>query len=325
MAETVKKKKISKRTRRKYVFIVLMIAWPLANFAVFYVWVNFNSILMAFQRTDNNFNTVWVGLDNFKEVLRQWAWDGNLVRYLKTGLYLFAVSFIIGFPLNILFAYLFFMKIRGVWFMRFCILIPAMISGLASIMLFSKFADHALPQIFNLFLTKKTFSFLTDDRFNLHFILIFSLLLGFSYNIVLYNNAMNAIENSVIEAARSDGASNLQILLKIVVPNIYPTMSTFLILGFAGIFSADPGSLFGFYQYGAPENVMTLGYYLFNKTMSNTRDYSYAATMGIIFTLINLPIVMTVKFIVDGLDPLRDAVDGDADKRAKRFKKGASL
>lgn len=312
--------KISRRTRRKYAFIIAMIAWPLANFAVFYIWINFNSILMAFQRTNADFTATWAGLDNFKEIIRQWIREKTLVKYLGNTMYLFFASFVIGFPLNILFAYLFFMRMRGTWFLRFCILLPAMISGLVTVMLFSKFADRALPQLFNLFLKKKTFSILTDDRFNLHFLLVFGMLTGFSFNVILYTNAMNAINDSVIEAARADGATNLRILFQVIVPNIYTTMSTMLVLGFTGIFGSDPGSLFGFYQYSAPENVQTLGYYLFSRTMWATRDYSYAAAMGILFTLLNFPIAMFVKFIMEKLDPMRDEQDIKPGK-ARRLKR----
>ena len=67
---TTKKPVDSKKSieRRKNIFIILMLLYPMLNFVVFYVLVNFNTILLAFQKTDVNFNNVWVGFDNFVKV-----------------------------------------------------------------------------------------------------------------------------------------------------------------------------------------------------------------------------------------------------------------
>ena len=60
------------------IFIFLMLLYPLANFLVFYVVVNFNSVLMAFQSTDEDFNAVFSGFANFRRVFETLGANGYL-------------------------------------------------------------------------------------------------------------------------------------------------------------------------------------------------------------------------------------------------------
>ena len=55
------------------------------------------------------------------------------------------------------------------------------------------------------------------------------LIIGFgvaAFNIILLRGAFNGISNELFEAAKIDGANNLQIFLKIALPSIKPTMVT---------------------------------------------------------------------------------------------------
>jgi ABC-type sugar transport system permease subunit len=309
MTETKpKEKRIFKASAKQTVFIALMLAYPLANTLIFYFGVNINSILMAFQRTDANFDSAWVGIDNFKRVIDMVKAEGALFKYAGNSLFFFLMTFIIGFPLNMLFAYMFYLKMRGTPFFRFCILLPAMISGLVTAMLYSKFAENALPMLFDRWFGIETVSILLDDRFNKWFMLIYMLFTGFSYNVIIYTNAANAINDSILESARIDGATNLQILYRMVMPCIYPTITTFIVVGVAAIFSNQAGA-FLFYEYSGPDNITTTGYYMFLMSKKTTMlDYSFAAALGLICTLITFPLTMLVRGILEKFDPMRDAV-----------------
>lgn len=304
---------INKKTiRRKFftgrnLFIFLMLLYPLANFLVFYVAVNFNSVLMAFQRTDTDFNSVFVGFDNFSRVFQTLGSNGNLLHYAGNSVFFFATTLVIGFPLNMLFSYMFYMRMPGTAVFRFCLLLPAMISGLVTAMLYSKFATYALPLLFRKWFDIDTVSLLIDERYNRWFLVIYSLFVGFSSNVIIYTNAMNQVDDSSVEAARVDGASNVRILWSVVMPVIYPTIVTFMVTGVAAIFSGD-ASAYLFYEYSGPENIKTIGYYIFLLTKDSVSlDYSFAAAIGLVFTLVTFPLTMLVKFIFDRLDPMREA------------------
>ena len=306
-AKTIVKPNKGKFLNGRNAFIFLMLLYPLANFLVFYVLVNFNSVLMAFQRTDSEFNAVFAGTDNFRRVFETLGSNGYLLQYAGNSFFFFAITLLIGFPLNMLFAYMFFMRMRGSAFFRFCLLLPAMISGLVTAMLYSKFATYALPPLFKEWFGVETVSLLKDARFNRWFLVIYSLFIGFSSNVIIYTNAMNQVDESAVEAARVDGASNVLILIKVVMPIIYPTIVTFMVTGVAGIFAGDAGAYL-FYEYSGPDNITTVGYYIFLLTKhSSSLDYSFAAAIGLVFTVVTFPLTMLVKFVLDRIDPMKEA------------------
>ena len=60
--------------RREMLFYILMIALPVLQFCIFYIGVNFNSILLAFQTYDREGNTFrFAGFENFVFQFREFA------------------------------------------------------------------------------------------------------------------------------------------------------------------------------------------------------------------------------------------------------------
>ena len=301
-------KSIKKPVIRKHVFICLMLLYPMFNFTVFYLLVNFNTLLLAFQKTDANFNTVWAGLENFYRVYDNLIVTGLIWKYISNSLIFFIIPFIIEFPLILCFAYLFMLKFRGYKVLRFCLMLSSMISGLVTAMLFSKFADYVLPEVFKKLFGIDTVSILRDDRFNLQLLLFFTVITAFGANVILYTNAMNSVDISIYEAARMDGAVNLQILCKITIPMSYPTIMTFMVTSVSMIFTADLSNYL-FYDFGAPVNTTTVGYYLFYLSKSEFADYNMASVLSIVFTIITFPMVMLVKWGLEKADPMTEKTE----------------
>ena len=136
------KKKIK---RRQYWFVALLLAYPLANFLVFYLWNNINAVIITFQRVDpETFDKYWVGIDNWTRMFRDLSREGSLLEYAIRGVYLWCLS-LIGMPFNLLFGYILFMKVRGSTAYRMILMIPSMVSGLVFGMLFSQLAENVLP------------------------------------------------------------------------------------------------------------------------------------------------------------------------------------
>ncbi len=50
--EKKKKKKITKRKLLEYVFVFAMLLLPIIQFCIFYIWINANSVIMAFREFD---------------------------------------------------------------------------------------------------------------------------------------------------------------------------------------------------------------------------------------------------------------------------------
>ena len=61
-----------KRFDKKLLFYIGLLALPLLQFCIFYVYVNFNSFVLAVKRYDVvNFTYEYVGFGNFEEVFNK--------------------------------------------------------------------------------------------------------------------------------------------------------------------------------------------------------------------------------------------------------------
>jgi ABC-type sugar transport system permease subunit len=111
-----------------------------------------------------------------------------------------------------------------------------------------------------------------------------------------------------LEAAEVDGAGPFRQFMSILLPSIFPTISTFLITGIAGIF-INQGGLYDFYANGALQSSYTLGYYLFVKVVgssSGKASYPYAAAAGLLMTLVAVPLTLLMKFVLEKFGPSED-------------------
>ena len=117
--------------------------------------------------------------------------------------------------------------------------------------------------------------------------------------IILYIAAMGNIDNSLVEAARVDGATELQVFWKIKWPSLLPT--TLYIAIITTINSFQCFALIQLLTSGGPNySTSTLMYYLYEKAFQLT-EYGYANTIGV-FLAVMIAIVSFVQFKVLGND-----------------------
>lgn len=287
-------------------FILAVLAYPLLHFLVFYVYINSSSFVMAFQKVNENYDFVWNGLNNFKEVFSTLFSEGSLISVaMINNLKMFFWTTVIGFPLNIVFSYYLYKKKFGSSLIRFIVMLPSIISGMVMSLLFLKFTETALPELMKNYFGITTGSLLQQESTAFGMNIFYVLWTGFTQSLILYPNAMNAIDDGVIESALLDGANQLQEVWYIIVPLIYPTITTFFVTGVAALFTLS-GPLYAFYYTNAPSHTWTMGYYLFVQTVhgKGTVTYPYMSAIGLVLTLITVPLVMGVKTLMEKCDPM---------------------
>ena len=102
----------SKRTINKYLFILAILAYPMALFLLMYCYVNINSFMMAFQKKNLDGSTVFIGLENFKSFFEMVLSDGGILNIaLINSLKMYVINFVTGVPFSLLFSYLIFKKV----------------------------------------------------------------------------------------------------------------------------------------------------------------------------------------------------------------------
>ena len=275
------------------------------HFLIFYVGVNFNSILLAFERYDANFDLTFVGFENFATVFREFGQAGGaLAVSTLNSVLVFVCMNAIGFPLNMFFGYYLFKKVRGSAAIRFFFFFSSIISGMIMGLVFSKILSGPLPQLLEM-LGHEPVYLLSDPDLIIWTVIFYSLWTGFSSSLILYPNAMNAIAPEVLESAQLDGANSMQELWRIIVPLIFPTVTTFFVMSVAGIFSFT-GPLLTFYEYNAPTQSWTTGYYFLRAVLgpgTSVIGYPKAAAAGIVLTVVSAPLTLFTKWAFEKFGP----------------------
>ena len=101
-----------------------------------------------------------------------------------------------------------------------------------------------------------------------------------------------------MEYARLDGVGSGRELVQIIIPLIWPTLSTIITFAFVGIFTASgPILLFTKGQYGT--YIISFWIYDLVQGVNKVINLEYASAVGLFFTLIGAPIVLIVRMLIN--------------------------
>ena len=280
-------------------FIASMLIIPIAAFLFFYVYINFNSILMAFQIPlyDGLGGFEW-GFDNFVKIYEQFTnTEEDLLSYLGNTVIFFVQDTFISMPLSLIICYFIYKKIAGYQAFRTIIYLPVIITTTIFATLYKGMieAGGPLQMLYGKWGIEPPDSFVMNEDYALKTILTFVIYSGLGGRFVLFGGAMNSIDPSIIDAGKIDGAGPLRELVSIIIPCIWPTLSTMLLLCTTGIFTASgPSLLFDKGDYGSK----TISYWIYDITSGSGgagESVELASAIGLVFTILGLPIVLIVQ------------------------------
>ena len=188
-------------------------------------------------------------------------------------------------------------------FYRFVFFLPV-VTGSVAVTVVWKWIYDPLSGILNYVLKtggiiEQNISWLGDKQWALLAIIIILLTTSVGQPIILYIAAMGNIDNSLVEAARVDGATELQAFWKIKWPSLLPT--TLYIAIITTINSFQCFALIQLLTSGGPNySTSTLMYYLYEKAFKLS-EYGYANTMGV-FLAVLIAIISFAQFKILGSD-----------------------
>ncbi|MBQ9485890.1 MAG: sugar ABC transporter permease [Clostridia bacterium] len=302
-------RQVSKRREnvKNWVVFLSFVLLPLIQFAVFYVAVNINSILLSFKTYGLNNQVRW-GFDNFSLIFTPMVEGGNLEKVLnslRNSGVAFAVRTIIGMSFGLLFSYYVFKKMPGHNFFKVMLFLPTIVSSVVMVIVFRLVAEEAIPFI------------ITNDRFapgitsnqDTRFlaVLIYNIWAGFGTQVLMYLGAMNNVSDGALEAAKIDGANAVQEFTKVVFPGIYPTFMVFLTVNIVEFFTHQMAlhTFYGFKELKDSKSY-TLGYYMYREVAlanGNFAQLTFPAALGIVCTLIAVPITFGVRKLLFAVGP----------------------
>ena len=276
-------------------FYCLILIIPLTQIAIFYFGVNFQSIMMAFQRyvtTENKF--YWDATTNFNQFKADIK-DASFWSMIGSSFVVWFFTQLAGTVLALFFSYYIYKRKKLYKFFKFVLFLPSIIPALLLVLIFKFFIMEATPAFLNWNNT-----LLNDSNSFFWIITAFTVWISFGSQVLVYSGAMDQVPTEILEAGKLDGASQFREFLQIVIPYIAPTIATFVIAGVATIFT-NQNNLYSFYGENIPdEGFRTIGYELYrmiSKSGNGMSRYCYASFLGLVSTCVAVPLTFLVRKI----------------------------
>ncbi|MBQ9392674.1 MAG: sugar ABC transporter permease [Oscillospiraceae bacterium] len=293
-----------KAQTKRNIFVWAMLALPLLNLLVFWLYVNIDSILMAFRNVDyaNGGVEYWT-LDNFKTIYKMFTEQNqgaDMLLYGANTLKYWLLGTVWSIPHSILLTYVFHKKLRGTKFFRVVLYLPSIICSVVLAGIFEAFISGKGvfgKLLMDVFHVARVPAWFQEAEYATPMLLFYSFFFGFAGSYILFSGAMARIPKEVMEAAALDGVTMWQELWHIIIPLMWPTLSMTIVTSFAGIFGAS-GSILLFTPY--MESTFTFGYWIFDQ-VRRYNAYYLPSALGLIFTLIAYPLCLLLRKLVTSI------------------------
>ncbi len=286
------------RKFRKNLFVICMLAYPVFQFAVMWAFVNFDSILMTFQKYDTLEGWKFVGLDNYANWFEKFKIDpAYKIMFVNSALHSLVGMFVI-FPICLIVSYFLCRKIPASGFFRIIFYLPSIIPLVVLVLGFTNMinVNGILGKLYEGF-NKEAPALLVPPKVRWT-VYAFTTWAGIGGNLLLLSGTIKRVPSEVLESARLDGVGTLGELFRIIIPMIWPTLVTMFIMSMMGIFSVVFQPLF--LTDKLMDDTMTIGLWIFNKATDNSGNVQ-AATLGIMSTVVVAPVILLTR---GGLDKL---------------------
>lgn len=285
-----------KQLIKKHVFVYSMLAVAIVHFCVFYLYINFDSFLLAFQ---DQHTGEW-GFGNFRlffDDISLGAQSEILISLKNTMIY-----FVVGLIINLfsfILSYFIYKKIMLWKLFRFVFVIPMIVSSVVLVAVYSNMltAGGPVDVIWRKIFGQDAPSLLYSAPYATRSIVLFVIWTGLGMNIILFSGAMNRIPESVIEYGRIDGVKPIREMIQIVLPMIAPTFGTIMLLSCINVFGASgPILLFTNGMHGTS----TIAFWMYDKVIVR-QQFGYASAFGLILTVCSLPIFFIMRWLMKKL------------------------
>lgn len=293
------------RSVKRAIFLLTFIAIPTVYFLIFYVFVNANSFVMAFQFTKQGHT--YFTFDNFTRFFSEVISNGSEMKEAFRNTFItFGVNmlmFFVGFFVS----FFLYKKIFMYRVFKICFFLPSLIAGTIINSVFMQVigVNGPIAEIVkNLYHLDYIPDLLDEPRFANKVILGNLIWLNFPMNMVLLSGSFGRIPESVLESAKLDGANWLQEAFRIVIPMVWPTVGLLLMMNIAGIFGAS-GNVFLLTQGDAGtqtlSNWMYMQIYNVSGDPGQSNAFNYMSAVGLLLTVISVTIALTVRKLSDRL------------------------
>lgn len=305
--DNIKRRKKRKTRWNDVIFYIIIITLPLIVYIFNAFVVNFNSLKMAFEKFNietGQMEFVW--FENFKEVITLFTTDANIISAVGRSFLAYLIAVIVTTFIPIFLAFYVHKKFPGAEFFKVVLFLPSIIGGIITITLFRFIVNRLVPQVANAWFGMDIIGLTSNPETAFGTVLFYSLWLSMGGGLLVNLGAMNAIDQSVVEAGKLDGMNIMQEFWHIVMPAVYRIAFLGFITGIVSVFTADYG-LYAFFGPGADPSCWTLGYY-FTVHVLDASDIAlpFYSAWGILISVIVVPITLLARHLIYKYGPSED-------------------
>ena len=289
--------KLKTKNAKRIIFIVGMLALPLLQWLVFFVFVNINTITMSFQDqrpgADPGFSLV-----NYRNFFMDLRSTDKFMYAIRNSL-LFGLNDLFLLFISLVLAYFFYKKIRWSSFFRIIFFLPSIISIVIFITAYQNmFNMGVIDSMLNIFGFEELPDwFANTSPWLIPLIMLYCLWVGTGYNILIMGGAMGNLPEDVMEYSRLEGVNYFNEFFRVVIPMIWPTVMVGVLgsitIMFTLFLQVDLMTVNG----GTKGQAMTISYMINGYVKS--RDLGRASTYGVIFTIVAMPIIILIRKALD--------------------------
>jgi ABC-type sugar transport system permease subunit len=289
------------RKAKDLVFVLLMLFLPTLQLILFWFVPNFNSLLLAFKLPSGDYGFTFVNFNRFWNELTES--NSSLFYSIIDTIIYFLVTTVISLPLTIFLSYILFKKVPFAKGFRVIFYLPAILGSTVTAAMYRYMVGTGGPveKVLNFFHISYNaqLGLLGNPDTSFLMVLIYCLWTGVGLNMIMINGAIKRIPEDIFDSARIDGVGFFREFFQIVVPLVWPTITTLLVLNMSGLFCTYMPIML----LTPNENKSSLiGWYIVRYTLaagSGTENYNYPAAVGLIFTCIGLPLTLGMKALCE--------------------------
>ena len=302
------KNNYSRLERKDFLFAYLVVLFPVLQFLIFWVYVNFSSILFAFQDNFGNFTLV-----NFEMVYKGFIskdmFGINLGASLMRSFTLWIIGEGLIFPITLVTTYVLTRKLLGHYVFRICYIIPSLMGAIIWTLLIKEMVAVRGPITLILQRVGVTLpsaaaknGLLASSETGFITLIMVRSVMGIVGNNAVLTGAYTRVPTELFESAELDGANFSTELFQIAIPCIWSTICTLLTFALCSVFTCDY-NVYLFTNELGNNHTATIGFRLFKITrdlsLGSIKEYGYPAALGFVLTMITLPIVLVGKWALE--------------------------
>ncbi|GAK57289.1 putative sugar ABC transporter permease [Candidatus Vecturithrix granuli] len=222
-------------------FILYFLLPALLIYTVFFIAPIIDSVRLSFYDSDGLIVKDFIGWGNYLKLFTQYPFKERLINALGNNIKFFLIVTVIQNFIGFIFAYLIMQPLCGMKGVRKMSFLPTTLSVLVVGFLF-KLILNPVFGVFDKFLRAIGLGMLVhpwlgDPAFALPVLAIVVSWQFMGETILFYTAGIDNIPQEIMEAARIDGVTQLQMLRYIIVPYIMPVIGIVTILIFIGDFT----------------------------------------------------------------------------------------